>query len=160
ADGVMSTPHDPAAAVNFRLLRQHENEFVRQLREHALRHGKTRPGDGHVTQVAGADRFAVLGVHQHIPSQWLTGTATALDGHICNLRTFILFAKSLTAGYWFTAPEGAMPKLDRVLETALYVDDLGRAAAFYAELFELASLYADERLRAFAVGGTSVLLLF
>jgi len=53
-----------------------------------------------------------------------------------------------------------MPKLDRVLETALYVDDLGRAAAFYAELFELASLYADERLRAFAVGGTSVLLLF
>lgn len=52
-----------------------------------------------------------------------------------------------------------MPKLDRVLETALYVDDLDRAAAFYAELFDLASLYADERLRAFAVG-TSVLLLF
>jgi catechol 2,3-dioxygenase-like lactoylglutathione lyase family enzyme len=52
-----------------------------------------------------------------------------------------------------------MPKLDRVLETALYVDDLDRAAAFYAELFDLCSLYADERLRAFAVG-TSVLLLF
>jgi catechol 2,3-dioxygenase-like lactoylglutathione lyase family enzyme len=52
-----------------------------------------------------------------------------------------------------------MPKLDRVLETALYVDDLDRAAAFYAELFELAPLYADERLCAFAVG-TSVLLLF
>jgi catechol 2,3-dioxygenase-like lactoylglutathione lyase family enzyme len=52
-----------------------------------------------------------------------------------------------------------MPKLDRVLETALYVDDLDRAAAFYAELFELAPLYGDERLRAFAVG-TSVLLLF
>jgi len=52
-----------------------------------------------------------------------------------------------------------MPKVDRVLETALYVDDLDRAAAFYAELFELSPLYADERLRAFAVG-TGVLLLF
>src|ERR1700745_2279086 len=51
-----------------------------------------------------------------------------------------------------------MPKLDRVLETALYVDDLDRAAAFYAELLDLSSLHADERLRAFAVG-TSVLLL-
>jgi catechol 2,3-dioxygenase-like lactoylglutathione lyase family enzyme len=52
-----------------------------------------------------------------------------------------------------------MPKLDHVLETALYVDDLDRAAAFYADVFELPSLYADERLRAFAVG-PSVLLLF
>jgi catechol 2,3-dioxygenase-like lactoylglutathione lyase family enzyme len=52
-----------------------------------------------------------------------------------------------------------MPKLDRVLETALYVDDLDRAAAFYADVLDLGSLYADERLRAFAVGG-SVLLLF
>ena len=52
-----------------------------------------------------------------------------------------------------------MPKLDRVLETALYVDDLDRAAAFYADLFDVPSLYADERLRAFAVG-ESVLLLF
>jgi catechol 2,3-dioxygenase-like lactoylglutathione lyase family enzyme len=53
-----------------------------------------------------------------------------------------------------------MPKLDHVLETALYVDDLGRAADFYADVLELAPLYADERLRAFAVGGRSVLLLF
>jgi catechol 2,3-dioxygenase-like lactoylglutathione lyase family enzyme len=52
-----------------------------------------------------------------------------------------------------------MPTLDRVLETALYVDDLERAAAFYTDILDLASLYADERLRAFAVGG-SVLLLF
>jgi len=52
-----------------------------------------------------------------------------------------------------------MPKLDRVLETALYVDDLDRAAAFYADVLELPSLYADERLRAFAVG-PSILLLF
>ena len=53
-----------------------------------------------------------------------------------------------------------MPSLDRVLETALYVDDLGRAAAFYADVLGLAPLYADERLRAFSVGGRSVLLLF
>jgi catechol 2,3-dioxygenase-like lactoylglutathione lyase family enzyme len=52
-----------------------------------------------------------------------------------------------------------MPKLDRVLETSLYVDDLDRAAAFYADVFELPSLYADNRLRAFAIGPT-VLLLF
>lgn len=52
-----------------------------------------------------------------------------------------------------------MPKLDRVIETALYVDDLGRAAAFYADVLDLPSLHVDERLRAFAVGG-SVLLLF
>jgi catechol 2,3-dioxygenase-like lactoylglutathione lyase family enzyme len=53
-----------------------------------------------------------------------------------------------------------MSRLDRVLETALYVDDLGRAAAFYADVLGLAALHADERLRAFAVGGSSVLLLF
>jgi catechol 2,3-dioxygenase-like lactoylglutathione lyase family enzyme len=52
-----------------------------------------------------------------------------------------------------------MPKLDRVLETALYVDDLDRAAAFYVDVLELPTLYADERLRAFAVG-PSILLLF
>lgn len=52
-----------------------------------------------------------------------------------------------------------MPKLDRVLETALYVDDLDRAAGFYADVLGLASLHEDERLRAFAVGN-SVLLLF
>jgi catechol 2,3-dioxygenase-like lactoylglutathione lyase family enzyme len=52
-----------------------------------------------------------------------------------------------------------MPTLDRVLETSLYVDDLDRAAAFYAEVFELASLHADDRLHAFAMG-PSVLLLF
>jgi catechol 2,3-dioxygenase-like lactoylglutathione lyase family enzyme len=56
--------------------------------------------------------------------------------------------------------EGRMPSLDRVLETALYVDDLGRAAAFYADVLGLAALYQDGRLRAFAVGGTSVLLVF
>src|SRR6266478_2054130 len=53
-----------------------------------------------------------------------------------------------------------MPKLDRVLETALYVDDLERAARFYADVLRLRPLFADARLRAFAVGGVSVLLIF
>jgi hypothetical protein len=81
----MSAPHDPAAAVNFRLLGQHENEFVRQLRKHALGHRKARAGGGDVAQVAGPDGFAVIEVHEYIPSQSLTGTATAFDGHACNL---------------------------------------------------------------------------
>lgn len=53
-----------------------------------------------------------------------------------------------------------MPKIDRVLETALYVDDLGRAARFYADVLELKTLFADARLHAFAVGERNVLLLF
>src|SRR5712691_13317150 len=53
-----------------------------------------------------------------------------------------------------------MPKLDRVLETALYVNDLERAARFYADVLRLRPLFADARLRAFAVGGVSVVLLF
>ena len=53
-----------------------------------------------------------------------------------------------------------MTKLDRVLETALYVDDLERAARFYVDVLQLEPLFEDERLRAFAVGGTNVLLLF
>ena len=53
-----------------------------------------------------------------------------------------------------------MPKIDRVLETALYVDDLDRTARFYADVLELTPLFADARLHAFAVGGRNVLLLF
>src|SRR5260370_22410462 len=53
-----------------------------------------------------------------------------------------------------------MPKLDRVLETALYVSDLERGARFYADVLRLRALLADARLRAVAVGGVNVLLLF
>jgi catechol-2,3-dioxygenase len=53
-----------------------------------------------------------------------------------------------------------MPSLTRVLETALYVDDLERAARFYEEILDLRPLTADARLRAYDVGGASVLLLF
>jgi catechol 2,3-dioxygenase-like lactoylglutathione lyase family enzyme len=52
------------------------------------------------------------------------------------------------------------PKLSRVLETALYVDDLERAAAFYEQVLDLTALSRDSRFRAYDVGGVSVLLLF
>ena len=52
------------------------------------------------------------------------------------------------------------PKLAGVVETALYVDDLARARAFYEGVLGLAPLFADGRLCAFDVGGRSVLLLF
>jgi catechol 2,3-dioxygenase-like lactoylglutathione lyase family enzyme len=53
-----------------------------------------------------------------------------------------------------------MPQLDAVLETALYVDDLDRAVAFYSDVMELKPLYRDGRLCAFSVGDRNVLLLF
>jgi catechol 2,3-dioxygenase-like lactoylglutathione lyase family enzyme len=53
-----------------------------------------------------------------------------------------------------------MPKLDGVLETALYVDDLDRAVRFYSDVLELKPLYRDSRMCAFDVGGKSVLLIF
>jgi catechol 2,3-dioxygenase-like lactoylglutathione lyase family enzyme len=54
-----------------------------------------------------------------------------------------------------------MPRLERVLETCLYVEDLDRAARFYEEVMELPRIGGDEtRFRAYDVGGQSVLLLF
>ena len=54
----------------------------------------------------------------------------------------------------------AMPKLNAVLETALYVDDLPRAKAFYESDLGLPLLFGNQRMCAFDVGGKSVLLLF
>lgn len=53
-----------------------------------------------------------------------------------------------------------MLKLNRVLETALYVDDLERAADFYQRVLDLDCLHEDRRMRAYDVGGNGVLLLF
>ena len=53
-----------------------------------------------------------------------------------------------------------MPKLSGVIETALYVDDLDRARAFYERVLGLEPLTADSRFLAYDVGGRSVLLLF
>ncbi|MFL5173086.1 MAG: VOC family protein, partial [Microvirga sp.] len=46
-----------------------------------------------------------------------------------------------------------MPRLNGVLETALYVEDLERAARFYEETLGLSALAKDARFRAYDVGG-------
>ena len=56
--------------------------------------------------------------------------------------------------------KGAAPPLRRVLETALYVDDLARARAFYEDLLGLPVMFANERLVALDAGAGTVLLLF
>lgn len=48
----------------------------------------------------------------------------------------------------------------RVLETALYVEDLDKAEKFYTDFFGCEILLADERMRALNIGDTNVLLLF
>lgn len=53
-----------------------------------------------------------------------------------------------------------IPRLSGILETALYVDDLPRAAGFYRGLFGLAVLVENQRICALDVAGRSVLLLF
>jgi catechol 2,3-dioxygenase-like lactoylglutathione lyase family enzyme len=53
-----------------------------------------------------------------------------------------------------------MPGLDRVIETAIYVDDLARAAAFYEGVMELPVMVSDDRFRAYDIGGESVFLVF
>ena len=44
-----------------------------------------------------------------------------------------------------------MPKLDGILETALYTDDMERARAFYEGVLELKSIFGDSRLTAYGV---------
>ncbi len=53
-----------------------------------------------------------------------------------------------------------MPELLSILETALYVDDLNRASAFYEGVMGLPCLHADTRMRAYDISKRSVLLLF
>jgi catechol 2,3-dioxygenase-like lactoylglutathione lyase family enzyme len=52
------------------------------------------------------------------------------------------------------------PPLGGVLERALYVDDLPRAATFCETILGLKRIFADDRLAAFEAGPRSVLLLF
>jgi len=53
-----------------------------------------------------------------------------------------------------------MPKLDGILETALYTDDMARARAFYEGTLGLAPIFGDNRLTAYGVAGRDVLLIF
>ena len=53
-----------------------------------------------------------------------------------------------------------MPAILGVLETALYVEEFERACPFYEQVLGLNSIYRDQRLCAYDVGGRGVLLLF
>jgi catechol 2,3-dioxygenase-like lactoylglutathione lyase family enzyme len=53
-----------------------------------------------------------------------------------------------------------MPRLDGILETALYTDDMAKARAFYEGVLELKPIFEDKRLTAYGVAGRDVLLIF
>jgi catechol 2,3-dioxygenase-like lactoylglutathione lyase family enzyme len=53
-----------------------------------------------------------------------------------------------------------MPNVNGIVETALYVGNLGRSVEFYQGLFGFRTLLRDERLCALSVGDRQVLLLF
>jgi catechol 2,3-dioxygenase-like lactoylglutathione lyase family enzyme len=52
------------------------------------------------------------------------------------------------------------PEIAGVLETALYVDDLDRAAGFYEDVLGLRAINKDQRFAGYDAGPRSVLLLF
>lgn len=57
-------------------------------------------------------------------------------------------------------PERIAPKVSRLLETAIYVDDLDVAVEFYKRVFGFPTLHRDGRVAAFDAGAATVLLLF
>jgi len=52
------------------------------------------------------------------------------------------------------------PPISRVLETALYCDDLPGTAAFYRDVMGFGEHFHDDRLVALDSGGSTILLLF
>ncbi|HZJ20802.1 MAG TPA: VOC family protein [Pricia sp.] len=53
-----------------------------------------------------------------------------------------------------------IPKVDGVLETSLYVDDLQKSISFYKNIFGLETLVSTDRFCALSVSDRQVLLLF
>lgn len=52
------------------------------------------------------------------------------------------------------------PRIAGVLETALYVDDMARSAAFFRDVLGLSPMFESDRLTAFDAGHGGVLLVF
>lgn len=57
-----------------------------------------------------------------------------------------------------TAPTA--PRVNRVVETAIYVADLDASAAFYDRVFRFPALHRDARVAAYDAGDSTVFLLF
>lgn len=53
-----------------------------------------------------------------------------------------------------------MEKINGIIETALYTENLQRSVAFYREVLGLETLAGDDRFHAFSVAGSHVLLIF
>jgi catechol 2,3-dioxygenase-like lactoylglutathione lyase family enzyme len=59
-----------------------------------------------------------------------------------------------------SAPLAARPRVTRVLETCLHVEDVERSTRFYEDLFGFVRMIGDARFCALNVASGSVLLLF
>ncbi len=53
-----------------------------------------------------------------------------------------------------------MPRVSKILESSLYVEDLVRSRGFYERIFGFGVVFEDERMCAMEVPGEQVLLLF
>ena len=56
--------------------------------------------------------------------------------------------------------EPTAPRVSKILESSLYVEDLTRSRLFYERVFGFLTMFADERMCALEVPGEHVLLLF
>ena len=53
-----------------------------------------------------------------------------------------------------------MPRINGLLETALYVEDMARSVAFFRDVVGLGPMLETPRLTAFQAGAAGVLLIF
>ena len=53
-----------------------------------------------------------------------------------------------------------MPRINGLLETALYVEDMARSVAFFRDILMLSPMLESDRLTAFDAGTQGVLLIF
>ena len=52
------------------------------------------------------------------------------------------------------------PSVSGILETGIYVDDVGRSRAFYERMFGFEAMLVEDRICTFAVAPAQVLILF
>jgi catechol 2,3-dioxygenase-like lactoylglutathione lyase family enzyme len=76
------------------------------------------------------------------------------------INHFFVVALDLLAKSFIVYNPRTMPTISGILETALYVADVARAAAFYESLFGFARMTDDSRFCALRVPSNQVLLLF